>query len=292
MYSWSAPRNKYSYYTVQFGTPLSNFSTVNHHHHRLRRQPQNSFFSKASIQRLSPLITTKIAKFCARIDAFAASGQPMPLNLAYRCLTTDVVTLYGLNKSWDYLDSEDFSPRWHETIRATATMGHLIKQANWILPLVRALPNAVMRVLSPDMMLILEWQKVCITTIYFCIANDQQSLLQHIQKVIDDRASGLDKHDPALPRTIFHSLLDSDLPLGELTKERLAQEAQVILGAGADTTAHAMVTITFFILSSQEVLGKLKREVLDAFPDGFETITLPAVEKLPYLAACIQEGLR
>jgi len=101
-----------------------------------------------------------IEKLCVRIDAFKASGEPMPVELAYRCLTTDVVTLYALNKSWNYLDSPDFSPRWFRTIKATGEMGHVIKQANWILPVVRAMPDWLMARLSPDMMLILDWQKV------------------------------------------------------------------------------------------------------------------------------------
>ena len=56
---------------------------------------------------------------------------------------------------------------------------------------------------------------------------------------MDDIANGTDKHDPILPRTVFHTLIDSDLPAEEISKDRMAQEAQVIIGAGADTTAHA-----------------------------------------------------
>ncbi|KAL2062093.1 hypothetical protein VTL71DRAFT_6359 [Oculimacula yallundae] len=277
LFSWTSPRNKYEYYTVQFGTPDSNFSTVDHHLHRLRRQPQNKFFSKASILRLEPIINGRIDKLCSRIDAFKCSGEPMTLDLAYRCLTTDVVTKYALNKSWDYLDSEDFSPKWFETIKATAGMGHIIKQANWIFPVVRALPDAVMSRLSPDMMLILDWQR---------------DLGRHVQKVIDNIANGDDKHDPILPRTVFHTLLDSDLPAEEITKDRMAQEAQVIIGAGADTTAHALSIITFHLLNSPDKLEKLRKELGAAFPDSNTSMKLTDVENLPYLSAVIQEGLR
>jgi len=119
------------------------------------------------VLRLEPIINGMIDKFCARMDAFKQSGEPMPLDLAYRCLTTDIVTRYALNKSWDHLDSDDFSPKWFETIKATAGMGHLIKQANWIVPLCRALPDSVMSRLSPDMMLIFEWQRVIHDTFLF-----------------------------------------------------------------------------------------------------------------------------
>lgn len=119
-----------------------------------------------------------------------------------------------------------------------------------------------------------------------------QDLGYHIQKVIDDKASGTDQHDPSLPRTVFHSLLDSDLPPAELRKARLAQEAQVIIGAGADTTAHALATTTFHLLDNPPRLRQLQRELATAFPDPEAEMGIAAVERLPYLSAVVMEGLR
>ena len=39
-------------------------------------------------------------------------------------------------------------------------------------------------------------------------------------------------------------------------------------------------------------LRKLKKELEDAIPDPSVTVPLSALEQLPYLTACIQEGLR
>lgn len=65
----------------------------------------------------------------------------------------------------------------------------------------------------------------------------------------------------------------------------MTQEAQVIIGAGADTTAHALSTITFHLLNSPEKLLKLQKELKEAFVDGNTAMKLTAVEKLPYLVS-------
>jgi len=66
------------------------------------------------------MLAFMIEKLCGRIQEFRKSGQPMSMRQVYMCLTTDVVTLYALNRSWNHLDSPDFSPVWVETIKATA----------------------------------------------------------------------------------------------------------------------------------------------------------------------------
>lgn len=102
-----------------------------------------------------------IEKLCNRIEEFQKSGQPMPMRQVYMCLTTDVVTLYALNRSWNHLDSPDFSPFWVETIKATAGAGHLMKQFPFVFPVIRALPRWVVGAMDPGMNLLLDFQEVC-----------------------------------------------------------------------------------------------------------------------------------
>jgi cytochrome P450 len=49
---------------------------------------------------------------------------------------------------------------------------------------------------------------------------------------------------------------------------------------------------TFHVLSNPQVLQKLRAELEGAMPNPSETPTLASLEQLPYLTACIQEGLR
>lgn len=160
LYSQTSPRNKWLYFAKQFNIPDSVFSTIDHQHHRLRRQPLNPFFSKQSILRLEPTISSMVEKLSSRIKEFKRSGQPMPLRLAYASLSTDIVHLYSFNIFSKHLDSQDFSPKWNATISSVTKVTTFMKHFPWLYKVFARLPEAIMSALSPDMVLVLDWQNV------------------------------------------------------------------------------------------------------------------------------------
>lgn len=98
--------------------------------------------------------------------------------------------------------------------------------------------------------------------------------------------------------TLFDHLVSSNcgLPAPERTVERLTTEAQVILGAGTVTTARAMSYLAVHILLNERVRRRLRAELEErgdaaAGSDRVMPSHL-AWEKLPYLRACVKEGLR
>jgi hypothetical protein len=76
------------------------------------------------------------------------------------CLTTDVITLYALNRSWNHLDSPDFSPFWVETLKAIVEVAGFVKFFPWVLPLTQALPMSVIKAISPGMAMLFDYQHV------------------------------------------------------------------------------------------------------------------------------------
>jgi len=59
------------------------------------------------------------------------------------------------------------------------------------------------------------------------------------------------------------------------------------------TTARALATTTYFVLADPEIKRKLSEslsEIMAGYPDSVPKWS--DLEKIPYLAACIKEGLR
>jgi cytochrome P450 len=97
-----------------------------------------------------------------------------------------------------------------------------------------------------------------------------------------------DSPDDRPPRTIFHELLNSDLPAEEKSLNNLAQEGQNVIGAGADTTANVLSCTTFHVLNNPKVLLKLKQELDIAMRDRYGQWDLALAEQLPYLVSASQ----
>ena len=92
-------------------------------------------------------------------------------------------------------------------------------------------------------------------------------------------------------QTIFHGMLQSDLPESEKSSARLADEAMNLLSAGTDSTANTLAVIVYHLLSNPDKLQKLQAELRGALPPDSLT-DFSKIETLPYLSAVIQEGLR
>jgi cytochrome P450 len=105
--------------------------------------------------------------------------------------------------------------------------------------------------------------------------------------------SGEDQsHTKAQHPTIFHELLESNLPPQEKTVSRLGDEAQLIIGAGLETVSWALSVTTYYLISNPPILEKLRAELETTIPDPASKLDSLQLEKLPYLSACIQEGIR
>lgn len=93
--------------------------------------------------------------------------------------------------------------------------------------------------------------------------------------------------------TLFDHLVNSDLPELELSVERLASEAQVIMGAGTVTTARSMDHLAVHILLNERVRQRLCEELREPMANFTQKMpSYKVLEQLPYLQACIKEGLR
>ena len=93
--------------------------------------------------------------------------------------------------------------------------------------------------------------------------------------------------------TLFHEILQSNLPESDKSVNRLKEESVIVVGAGTLTTSWALSVATYHLLASPRVLRKLKTELMSASGVSDDpNIPLSVLDSLPYLAAVIQEALR
>ena len=118
-------------------------------------------------------------------------------------------------------------------------------------------------------------------------------MVQDIRSVIIDIVTrrNRDEKETTQP-TIFHHILDSDLPAHEKAIERLVHEAQAILLAGSETTSWALSVSSFHITNDLQILQKLRAELSKAIPYPDVPPTWSQVEQLPYLNAVVKEAVR
>ena len=105
-----------------------------------------------------------------------------------------------------------------------------------------------------------------------------------------DRVQERFGHKPVVRQDMLGSFINHGLTQGELESETLTQ-----ITAGSDSTASSLRLTLHFICTSPPILDRLLAEVNAAIEDG--QISRPVIKdsearQLPYLQACIKEGLR
>ncbi|PVI03632.1 cytochrome P450 [Periconia macrospinosa] len=78
---------------------------------------------------------------------------------------------------------------------------------------------------------------------------------------------------------------------GEMSREEMVGHASTLVIAGGETVATELVGITYYLLKSPKIYEKLRQEIQGAFT-AYSDITAAAAQRLPYLQAVIEEGLR
>ncbi|KAJ5788781.1 hypothetical protein N7457_003771 [Penicillium paradoxum] len=278
LYSRDKPRNKSLHLTGMFGAPASAFGSVDHHRHRIRRQPMNPFFSQQRIRDLEPMLRGMVDKLCKGIGKWRDRHTPLHVYHAFNAYTTDVVVEYSMGESFHYLDDPDFSPQWSKTIEAIVQVGVQFKQFRWVLAVFELLPRWLVLRINPDIVPVIDQKMESLRLANLIIESQQAG-----ENLADDKMS--------VPKgTLFHALLESKLPPEEKSPSRLSQEVFTVISAGGETTAKNLTTLTFHLLNNPDKLQRLREELDRLDPNG--TASLVEYESMPYLTSVMLEGLR
>jgi Cytochrome P450 len=163
------------------------------------------------------------------------------------------------------------------------------------------MPDALLGVINPAMRPVFKFQNVrprLFTGAEPCSLHSEKSCLpatltarQEVKTQIVKIMTGENEvHKTVSHKTVFSSLLASDLPPQELSVARMQQEAAGIIGAGIETTKSTLSLASFHILDNPVIFRRLRQELEEVFPDPAKPPSLAELERLPYLTAVIQEG--
>ncbi|KAI9784345.1 MAG: hypothetical protein M1839_002406 [Geoglossum umbratile] len=243
-----------------------------------RKDAFNPFFSKAAVRRVEFLSHAKLAQFLGHLKKAAEDSTVVDISRGFRCLTADVIMHYSYQKDFGALDSKDFKCDVidaFDDLAKTAQLGTYFKRTfdmmDWLAGL---LPKSVLAKIMPPMVTVVEFQENC------------RSNIQHLKN--NPRSS-----NSTVP-SIFDHLLKPDENKGRPvpSDSDLTAEALLMLAAGMDTTANALLLGTWHVISDPRIYRKLKDELCSAMPDPDAMVESAVLENLPYLTGVVKESLR
>jgi cytochrome P450 len=237
----------------------------------------NPFFSRRAIVNKEDVIKGKIQKLLQRLRSAEGTGRVIRLDHAYHALTTDVISQYAYGYCDGYIDDPDFKPEWARVTLSWLENGALTRQFPWIVQILRSCFSVkLLEPLSPGLGLGTCWQ------------DNLQALAKEIVRKSGSRlfSRSPKRKTPSDQKTIFHEILESDLPASQKSPLRIAAEGTVLLSAACNTIPHTLTTITFHLLQDPHIMSTLKKELDNYFPDRDCDFTWTELERVPYLV-CI-----
>ncbi|KAL4901620.1 hypothetical protein BDW74DRAFT_170074 [Aspergillus multicolor] len=266
--------NYYDLYCNGIDFEGAHILTVDHALHRKRRKPMEPFFSRMNVQNLQPMLAEVTIKFEQRLRGLAGTDTER-LDHAAVAYSGDIIAkicLDGTVQEGCFLDDPAFSPHWYNLMITLVRSIPLFKNFPIIIRMVSYIPERYLLRLFPQGHVFPEYKRMA---------------RENIDRIFSNASNIAKNTDGATPKTTAASLFHHRSP------DRLANEAQVLLGGGTASTARTITFATFYILDRPEIRARLHAELGEVMADWPRRVPSWAeLEKLVYLQAVIKEALR
>lgn len=236
-------------------------------HARIRRLLNTSFTEKA-LRAQEPLIRTYVDLLMLKLKEQATAlktkevGVVLDIVSWYNFTTFDIIGDLGLGQSFDCLKESALHP-WVALIFNHFKVSSLLASvrhyplASWLL--MKCVPQK-MRKMQKE---------------HFQLAADRVDARMSLETERADFMTNVLKHND-----------EKGMSIGEIHTT-----FNILIAAGSETTATVLSGITNYLVRDSDVLQKLVDEVRSSFSKD-EDVTLAALQRLTYLNATIEEGLR
>ncbi|KAI1177038.1 cytochrome P450 [Nemania sp. FL0916] len=270
--------NHYDNFAQGIGFDGCHLLTVDHDLHRARRKPLEPFFSRMGVSRLQSMLAETALHLETRLREYAGTGEIVRLDHAFTAYTGDIIGRMCLetNDPGDrFLSKGDFSADWAWIMHMIIRSVPLFSALPWIIRLVNPIPGEVLLWLYPRGQ---------------AFATFQNKARSNIRKAL---AFGGNPMSDKYVESLFHHVADSDMPASEKSEERLAKEAQLLLGGGTVTSARTISCATYYTLTRPKIAKRLAEELRGPMSEWPTRVpTWADLEKLPFLQAVVKEALR
>ncbi|CAJ2504214.1 Uu.00g116080.m01.CDS01 [Anthostomella pinea] len=254
----------------------SHLFTKEHDLHRVRRKALEPTFTRMGINRYLPVITEVALHLETRLREYSGTNDIIRLDHAFTAYTGDVVGRMCLDTKDHgdrFLSDPEFSPDWF----------------NAMYMIIRSIPIATA---FPTLVLIMSY----IPERLFLLAYPRGEGLRKLRQKARENIRKVLKSDSVQDENVtslFHHVVNSDMPESEKTEPRLVMEAMLIMAGGTWTSGRTIGVASYYILSRPELQRAVEAELRDVMVKWPQVVPAWAeLEKLVLLQAVIKESLR
>lgn len=243
---------------------LPDIIAANANDHRRYRRALAPAFTTEALMRQEPLINTYVDLLLQKLSEIARSSEPSA-NMAnwYSMVSFDI---FG-----DLCYGENFGG---------LEMGH---KSPWIQAISDTKPVIALSVIPYISKLLLHW---------YLTAEQRDSLRVSQQMTTDATLKRIQNEEFNARGDIMSFLLRSRNDAKGLNDYEMCCNVDTIMGAAVDTTVIGLAGVTYCLVRHPDALERCTREVREAFDKQDDICFKEINTKLPFLLACIDEGLR
>ncbi|KAG7092862.1 hypothetical protein E1B28_009175 [Marasmius oreades] len=272
--SFPVHRKDPKFYSTFSLTAPSTFAEMDPKEHAIIRSMIAPFFSRKSVLGLEFVIQEQIDQLIQQLLQKHRS-LPVDMDLAFRSVTLDIITLYTFGISINAVSTPLFQHPVLLDSEKHARNKWFFKHFPRIKSLMVTFPS------------------------WFAAAIGRKasfSFVKEITKLVDDALNHEDGLCSHMHKNIYHTLLSDSTPTmkkkDRLNRRWLIGEGLNLRGAGSDTVGNICTIGARYLLNDKRVLRKLQDELDTAWQDKDDMFPLERLERLSYLTAVIKESLR
>ena len=241
------------------------FAEPNDEKHRFQRKIFTHAFSDRALKEQEPLFSKYTDVLVDRIKRTVQAEPNTPFDIVklLNFTTFDIMADLCFGESLGLLQSADYTP-WVTMLLRAFKMGARIRAVTYFEPF-----NTILKHWKPKKVEEIRWEHFNFSA----------------ERVNKRLAASVDRPD------IWGLVLTNQEKGNGLSLGLMHTNAGLFMGAGTETTATELSGLMYYLLMNPTCLRNLVQEIKTAFPSK-EDMSMEKIAQLPYLHACVEEGLR